>query len=137
LPQDSATQVRAAFLHQPTGTDEDAADSPYAFSSLLYSLVSSKQLAEVYPSELVAFLDLKIGPDGPKRSLDDMWTQDNPITPFLESGLKIEDQAGLKKYRRNVAKFVSKLGLQAGEPAIVINGRVRLPIGHNVSKQTS
>lgn len=63
--------------------------------------------------------------NGPKRALHDMWTRDNPITPFLEGGLKEDEHGGAKKYLENVKKFASKLGLKEGEEAIIINGRVR------------
>ncbi|GAA6010177.1 hypothetical protein JCM11491_005377 [Sporobolomyces phaffii] len=121
---DSAAQVRVAFLHRPSENADTASDSPYSFPSLLYSLAASKRLTEVYPSELRAFLDLEVGPDGPKRSLDDTWTQENPITPFLDGGLKEEELEGATKHRENVSKFVSRLGLGVGESAVMVNGRI-------------
>ncbi|GAA5965188.1 hypothetical protein JCM3765_002871 [Sporobolomyces pararoseus] len=136
---DSAQQVRFAFLHRPIETASTAlVDKPFEFSSLLYHLVSSKQLSEVYPSELLEFLKLKIGPTGPKRSLNDIWTQDNPITPFLEGGLKDEEQLeGAKNYFEDIRKFVSNLGLENyDEPVIVINGRIVRLSGSVMSSST-
>ncbi|GAA5914311.1 uncharacterized protein JCM6883_001811 [Sporobolomyces salmoneus] len=123
---DSTSGVRLAFLHRPSTpvSQESLAAKPYAFSSLLYSLIPSKQLAEVYPSELLAFLDVAIGPNGPKRSLDDMWTRENPITPFLEGGLREEEREKAKSYFDGVRKFAKKLGINEDESAVVINGRV-------------
>jgi len=67
---------------------------------------------------------MKIGPNGPKRSLDDIWTADNPITPFLEGGLQDEEAA--KRYFEDIETFASRIGIPSIENAVVINGRVRL-----------
>ncbi|GAA5919728.1 hypothetical protein JCM1841_000772 [Sporobolomyces salmonicolor] len=119
---DNTPEVRLAFLHNPS----TSAPPPhaYAFSSLLYTLASSNELHDVYPSELLEFLKLEAGPDGPKRSLDDIWKADNPLTPFIEGGAKAVDEKEMQRYWKDAETLIERLGVQKGESAVVLNGRV-------------
>ncbi|GAA5890567.1 hypothetical protein JCM5296_004299 [Sporobolomyces johnsonii] len=119
---DNTPEVRLAFLQNPSTSAP--APHAYAFSSLLYTLASSNELRDVYPSELLEFLKLEAGPDGPKRSLDDIWKADNPITPFIEGGAKAEDEKEMQTYWKDVETLIERLGVKKGESAVVLNGRV-------------
>ncbi|GAA5936022.1 uncharacterized protein JCM15063_002684 [Sporobolomyces koalae] len=135
---ETATRVRLAFLHRPAEVlaESEATKSPYAFSSLLYSLAASKQLAETYPHELSEYLELEIGENGPKRSLGDAWTKDNPITPFLDGGLAAQDSEASATYFSGVRQFVSRMGVEEGQNALVINGRI-IRLGNEIISSSS
>ncbi|BGP14496.1 hypothetical protein JCM10213_003082 [Rhodosporidiobolus nylandii] len=115
-------EVRIAFVHNPSAL----ATAPHRFacSTLIAKLVEGGDFAEIYPEELSAFLALNASPDSPpKRSLDDQWTAENPITPFLD-GATERDEHVAQAYWTNATTFVERIGLQAGESAVLLNGRL-------------
>ncbi|GAA6037240.1 hypothetical protein JCM8097_008638 [Rhodosporidiobolus ruineniae] len=120
---ETTNEVRLSFVHNP------ASDSPaphrYAFSTLISKLVHGSEIAEVYPDELLAFLDLNASPDSPlKRSLDDRWDSENPLTPFIENGATEEEEKAAEAYWTGVAAFVERAGLKTGNSAVLLNGRL-------------
>ncbi|GAA6063990.1 hypothetical protein JCM10212_002422 [Sporobolomyces blumeae] len=115
------SELRLAFLHRSTTPPADR----YAFSSLLYTLAESNDLAQVYPSELREFLELEMGPNGPKRSLtDDAWNAENPMSPFVNAGLSEDDRDGLEHYLKDTRTLLDRLNISSQENAVVVNGRV-------------
>ncbi|GAA6011345.1 hypothetical protein JCM10207_008308 [Rhodosporidiobolus poonsookiae] len=121
---DKTGEVRVTFVHNPTPTASAEADR-FALSTLLVKLVMGGQLAEVYPSELLEFLELNASADSPpKRSLDDQWTEENPLTPFVNNGASAEDEHDAKTFWQTAATFVERIGVQPGASAVLLNGRL-------------
>jgi hypothetical protein len=123
--QENTGEVRLTFVHNPPTTDAPSAH-PYSISNVIPSLVESGDFSEVYPNELLAYLDLNASPSSPpKRSLDDQWTNDNPLTPFVEHGATEEEQAKALDFWQNAETFAYNAGIPAGASAVILNGRVR------------
>lgn len=81
-------------------------------------------IAEVFPSELIAFLEYDATPENPpRRALDDIWTSESPLTPYITEGATNEALA--QEYWSLTTPFAQNIGLQPGEAAVVLNGRVR------------
>ncbi|GAA5974262.1 hypothetical protein JCM11641_003363 [Rhodosporidiobolus odoratus] len=116
-------EVRVSYVHNPSSTAK--APHRFAYSTLVAKLVEAGDFADVYPNELLAFLAFNASPDSsPKRSLDDEWTAENPMTPFVDSGATEEDEMKAEVYWRNAATFVERIGLKPGDSAVLLNGRL-------------
>lgn len=96
----------------------------YELSSLIYNLVSSGNLREVFPAELSAWLTFDVDESGPEKPLDEMWTEENPMTPFVANGASKEEQEKALAFWKSTAAFVERAGLKAGGSGLIINGRV-------------
>lgn len=121
-PQDTHTGIRISFVHNPA--EHVAPPHPYHLSSLLYNLISAGTFREVFPAELSAWLTFDIDEEGPEQPLDEMWTEDNPMTPFVAKGSSKEEQEKAVEFWKATAPFVERAGLKAGGTGIIINGRV-------------
>ncbi|GAA5913386.1 hypothetical protein JCM6882_004106 [Rhodosporidiobolus microsporus] len=120
---DNSGEVRLSLVHNPA-SDASTPDR-FAFSTLVAKLIASRDFAEVYPTELLAFLDLNASADSPpKRSLSDEWTQENPMSPFVNNGATAEDEETAAKYWINAARFAKRVGAAPGESAVILNGRL-------------
>jgi hypothetical protein len=124
--QDITSEVRLSFIHNPA-TSNAPASHAYSFSNVIPALIDTSELPEVYPNELLAYLEFNASPENPpKRSLSDEWTQDNPLTPFVNGGATEAQQATATNFWGNAETFVKNAGLASGASAVVVNGRVRL-----------
>lgn len=122
--QNNRGGLRVSFVHNPAKLA--LADHSYRLSTLLHSLIVDGSLKEVFPAELAGFITSEIGSGGPKLPLDeDVWTPENPITPFLNGGATPEQQDAALAFWTAVAPFSERAGIKAGEAALIINGRVR------------
>lgn len=93
-------------------------------SRVIGELSLNRTINEVFPSELISFLDYEATPQNPpKRSLDDAWTSESPMTPFVSEGALRDTVSEL--YTGYAATIAKQFGLQLGESAVVLNGRVR------------
>ncbi|GAA5855799.1 hypothetical protein JCM8547_000360 [Rhodosporidiobolus lusitaniae] len=116
-------EVRLGFVHNPSSTSP--APHRFAFSHLVAKLINNEEWSEVYADELTTFLNLNASPENPpKRSLDDSWTQENPITPFVEKGAEKEDEEVSEKYWKDAKRFVERIGVKKGTSAVLLNGRL-------------
>lgn len=91
---------------------------------MIYNLVSSGNLREVFPAELSAWLTFDVDESGPEKPLDEMWTEENPMTAFVASGASKEEQEKALAFWQSTAPFVERAGLKTGASGIIINGRV-------------
>lgn len=113
-------------MHNPA-TPTSSPDR-FALSSLIASLTLSNELPEAYPQELIDFLELNASDEHPpRRKLSDQWTAENPMTPFVEKGITGEAAHNVTTYWKGVAPFAERVGVQPGEAAVILNGRVRPP----------
>lgn len=116
--QENRTQTRVNLVHNPTSTQ---LPPKHAFSALLSLLMRADVLIDVLPKELINWIDLDVGPDGPGNL---PWMTDNPVLQFAIRGA---DEADLQKsvgHWKQVGKLVTAFGLKAGESGLVLNGRV-------------
>ncbi|ORY74278.1 hypothetical protein BCR35DRAFT_306724 [Leucosporidium creatinivorum] len=119
---DTHTAVRVSFVHNP----EELAlpEHAYELSSLIYNLISSGNLCEVFPAELSTWLTFDIDESGPEKPLDEMWTEENPMTPFVANGASKEEQEKALVFWKSTAALAERAGLKAGASGLIINGRV-------------
>ncbi|GAA5976038.1 hypothetical protein JCM10908_005365 [Rhodotorula pacifica] len=119
---DQTTQVRFSFVHNPSKSSP--APHKFSLSRIIPELViNNMSIAEVFPSELIAFLEHEATPSNPpKRALDDAWTSESPLTPYVTEGATNETLA--QEYWSYTTPFAQNIGLQPGEAAVVLNGRV-------------
>ena len=122
--QDQTTQVRFSFVHNPS--ESSPAPHKFSLSRIIPELIANNMsIAEVFPSELIAFLEYDATPEKPpRRALDDIWTSESPLTPYITEGATNEALA--QEYWSLATPFAQNIGLQPGEAAVVLNGRVRL-----------
>lgn len=122
--QETTAEVRVSFVHNPGPDAEDP--HAYSFSTLVAAMVQSEDFPEAFPSEVVTFLDLNASPaNPPKRSLDDIWTKENPMTPFVDQGATEDQEAYAKAYWNAARTFCERAGFEPGASAVLMNGRVR------------
>ncbi|GAA6054209.1 hypothetical protein JCM3770_001393 [Rhodotorula araucariae] len=115
-------EIRLSFVHNPS--TPTATPDRFALSSLIASLVLKGDIAEAYPQELLAFLELNASDEHPpRRSLSDMWTAENPMTPFVEKGVTGDLVKNVTSYWADVAPFAQRVGVAPGEAAVILNGR--------------
>ncbi|PRQ78060.1 hypothetical protein AAT19DRAFT_9128 [Rhodotorula toruloides] len=120
---ENTAEVRVSFVHNP-GPD---AEEPHAYllSTLVAAMVESEDFPEAFPSEIVTFLDFDASPaNPPKRSLDDIWTKENPMTPFVDQGATEAQQTVAKAYWKAARTFCERAGFEPGASAVLMNGRV-------------
>ncbi|KPV76430.1 uncharacterized protein RHOBADRAFT_52440 [Rhodotorula graminis WP1] len=85
----------------------------------------SNELPEAYPQELIDFLELNASNEHPpRRKLSDQWTAENPMTPFVEKGITGDAAQNVTMYWKGVAPFAERVGVQPGEAAVILNGRI-------------
>lgn len=108
-------------MHNPS--ELSIPEHPYHFSTLLHALIAGGEFHEVFPAELSGWLTANIDKAGPKKPLDDLWSAENPITPFVE-GATAEQQEAAVSFWKSIAPFAERAGVKAGASAIIINGRV-------------
>ncbi|KAJ8296002.1 Syntaxin-like protein psy1 [Rhodotorula toruloides] len=120
---ENTAEVRVSFVHNP-GPD---AEDPHAFSlsTLVAAMVESEDFPEAFPSEIVTFLDFNASPaHPPKRSLNDIWTKENPMTPFVDQGATEAQLAVAEAYWKVARTFCERAGFEPGVSAVLMNGRV-------------
>ncbi|BGP38538.1 killer toxin resistant protein [Rhodotorula kratochvilovae] len=116
-------EIRFSFVHNPS-TPTSSPDR-FALSSLIAGLVLKSEIAEAYPQELIAFLELNASDEHPpRRSLSDMWTAENPMTPFVEKGVTGDLVKNVTGYWADIALFAQRVGVAPGEAAVILNGRI-------------
>ncbi|TNY21400.1 Proteophosphoglycan ppg4, partial [Rhodotorula diobovata] len=127
-------EIRFSFVHNPA-TPTSSPDR-FALSSLIANLTLSSEIAEAYPQEMIDFLDLKASDaHPPRRKLSDQWTAENPMTPFVEKGITGDAVKNVTQYWASVLPFAERVGVQPGEAAVILNGRVGPQIVHLDSKE--
>ncbi|KAL7343033.1 Proteophosphoglycan ppg4 [Rhodotorula toruloides] len=124
---ENTAEVRVSFVHNP-GPD---AEDPHAFSlsTLVAAMVESEDFPEAFPSEIVTFLDFNASPaHPPKRSLNDIWTKENPMTPFVDQGATEAQLAVAEAYWKVARTFCERAGFEPGVSAVLMNGRESLQV---------
>ena len=122
--QDRTADTRIALVHNPVNPEPA---HEFTLPDVMYALFASSTLPDVLPVELLHWIDMKIGPDGPPNVLGKAWTKENPILPWL-GGVRGDKAAAARDFWARAQPFVRNVGLQPGEAGIVVNGRVLGPI---------
>ncbi|GAA6015304.1 hypothetical protein JCM10207_008942 [Rhodosporidiobolus poonsookiae] len=118
---DKTTQVRVSFVHNPLESDEA---HPWALSNLLYLLHRNKLCDDVLPIEIRGWIGLELGDKGPKQRDGRDWSDENPLKKLLPEGAASNRAFEAQLFWDELQWFRHKLGFQAGENGLVINGRV-------------
>ncbi|GEM06799.1 UDP-glucose:glycoprotein glucosyltransferase [Rhodotorula toruloides] len=120
---ENTAEVRVSFVHNPNPKAEEP--HAYSLSTLVAAMVQSEDFPEAFPAEVITFLDFNASPTNlPKRSLDDIWTEENPMTPFVDHGATEEQQTVAKAYWKAARTFCERAGFEPGASAVLMNGRV-------------
>lgn len=78
-------------------------------------------LIDVLPKELIAWIDLNVGPSGPGNL---PWMTDNPMLPFAIRGASADEVLQAGAYWKRAGGLARAFGIAPGENGLVVNGRV-------------
>ncbi|GAA6027206.1 hypothetical protein JCM8097_002483 [Rhodosporidiobolus ruineniae] len=118
---DKTTRVRLLLLHNPPEHDEE---HPWALSNILYLLHEYNSFPDVLPIELINWIDLDIGPDGPDKQDGRNWSEENPLKGALDGGVDPPRQVQAQIFWETMDYLRYKLGYQPGQNGVVMNGRI-------------
>ncbi|KAK4058516.1 killer toxin resistant protein [Microbotryomycetes sp. JL221] len=114
--------VRVSLVHNPD--EVKRTQHPYELSDLVCLMTIAKTFPQIMPHELLTWIKLDVGAEGPNLAEGHPYVSSNPMTAFVKKGMTPEQQDFAVTWWRIISGFVKQTGLRPGSSGLVINGRV-------------